>query len=536
MWATAALSGNRIRLGVGVGWCEEEFDQTGQDFSNRGKRLDEMIPALRALWQDGWVEYHGHYYDVPACQMNPAPTEPVPILGGGHSPLALRRAATLCDGWIAAGAYARPRGMDPSRQLEALARRAGATSRSSSTSRWPSGPTRTSTAVRGRRRDRHGLRPLDVRQPAPGSPDEILAARIGACEWFAEHIIAKLAVTGRAERDSEVQVAMKDMKIGLQLGYWGSGPPPDAAELVVRRPTASDTTRSGLRRPPGRTPSPRSPGGGPGHTDVRLGDHALPVVCPDADRHGHGRDDDGPPSGGRFILGLGVSGPAGGRGMVRPPSRSRWPVPASTSPSSARCWPAKAPVTNPGPHYPLPYPGGTGLGKPLKSIVHPLRADIPIILGAEGPKNVALAAEIADGWFPIFSLPGPWAFEAASWTRASPGPGPGARADDFEVLAFAPTVWATTSRRRPTLPSISALYIGGMGAKDMNFHFDVFCPMGFEEAATKIQDALSRRPQGEQPRRCPQPWSRTSPWWDCWLKSSVVTSRHGASPSPPRCS
>ena len=65
----------------------------------------------------------------------------------------------------------------------------------------------------------------------------------------------------------------------------------------------------------------------------------------------------------------------------------------------------KAPVTNDGPHYPLPYPGGTGLGKPLKPIVHPLRADIPIILGAEGPKNVALAAEIADGWFPIFFSP-----------------------------------------------------------------------------------------------------------------------------------
>ena len=65
----------------------------------------------------------------------------------------------------------------------------------------------------------------------------------------------------------------------------------------------------------------------------------------------------------------------------------------------------EAPVTNNGPHYPLPYPGGTGLGKPLKAIVHPLRNDIPIVLGAEGPKNVALAAEIADGWFPIFFSP-----------------------------------------------------------------------------------------------------------------------------------
>lgn len=101
----AVLSGDRVRLGVGVGWCREEFEQTGQDFATRGRRLDEMIVALRALWQGGWVEHHGPYYDVPACQMNPSPGRPVPILGGGHSPAALRRAATLCDGWIAAGAY-----------------------------------------------------------------------------------------------------------------------------------------------------------------------------------------------------------------------------------------------------------------------------------------------------------------------------------------------------------------------------------------------------------------------------------------------
>ncbi len=101
---TAVLSDNRVRLGVGVGWCEEEYLQTGQDFRTRGRRLDDMIPALRALWQGGWVEYHGTHYDVPACQMNPSPTRPVPILCGGDSEPALRRATTLCDGWINTGA------------------------------------------------------------------------------------------------------------------------------------------------------------------------------------------------------------------------------------------------------------------------------------------------------------------------------------------------------------------------------------------------------------------------------------------------
>ena len=102
---TAVLSDGRVNMGVGVGWCKEEFEATGQDFHTRGKRLDEMIPALRAIWSKGWVEYHGHFYDVPAMRMEPAPAAPIPIYGGGHSAPALRRAATLCDGWIAAGAY-----------------------------------------------------------------------------------------------------------------------------------------------------------------------------------------------------------------------------------------------------------------------------------------------------------------------------------------------------------------------------------------------------------------------------------------------
>ena len=119
---TAVLADNRLRLGVGVGWCKEEFEQTGQDFGSRGKRLDEMIVALRALWRGGWVEFHGDYYDVPACQMEPAPTEPIPIIGGGHSPVALRRTAALCDGWIAAGAYYRGRGVDPPRRVGRRAR------------------------------------------------------------------------------------------------------------------------------------------------------------------------------------------------------------------------------------------------------------------------------------------------------------------------------------------------------------------------------------------------------------------------------
>jgi probable F420-dependent oxidoreductase len=102
---SASIAGGRVHLGVGAGWCKEEFDATGQSFKDRGPRLDDMIPALRALWKGGWVEYHGPFYDVPAIQMNPSPPEPVPIYCGGHSAPALRRSAKLCDGWLAAQAY-----------------------------------------------------------------------------------------------------------------------------------------------------------------------------------------------------------------------------------------------------------------------------------------------------------------------------------------------------------------------------------------------------------------------------------------------
>jgi probable F420-dependent oxidoreductase len=96
----AVLSGGRVALGVAAGWCREEYDQTGQDFSTRGRRLDEMIPALRALWSGGMAEYHGEFFDFGPLQMAPAPPAPVPVWIGGDSDAALRRAAQSGDGWV----------------------------------------------------------------------------------------------------------------------------------------------------------------------------------------------------------------------------------------------------------------------------------------------------------------------------------------------------------------------------------------------------------------------------------------------------
>ena len=95
----AVLSGNRVALGVGMGWCEEEFDLAEQPFRKRGKRADEMLQVLDELWAGGWVEHHGEFYDIPRFEMSPTPSEPVPVYVGGMSDAALRRAARH-DGWI----------------------------------------------------------------------------------------------------------------------------------------------------------------------------------------------------------------------------------------------------------------------------------------------------------------------------------------------------------------------------------------------------------------------------------------------------
>jgi probable F420-dependent oxidoreductase len=95
----AVLSGNRVDLGIGMGWMEEEFDAMGVPFAQRGKRADEMIEVLHLLWSGKVVEHHGRFFDVPALEMLPAPTEPVRIAVGGTSEAALRRAARN-DGWV----------------------------------------------------------------------------------------------------------------------------------------------------------------------------------------------------------------------------------------------------------------------------------------------------------------------------------------------------------------------------------------------------------------------------------------------------
>jgi len=200
-------------------------------------------------------------------------------------------------------------------------------------------------------------------------------------------------------------------------------------------------------------------------------------------------------SGGRFMLGLGMSGPQVVEGWHGAPygkilGRTREYVSILRG-----IFARQAPLEHQGQYYTIPYagPDATGLGKPLKSILHG-RADIPIYIAAIGPKNTALAAEIADGWIPTL-------FSAVNWkvfaphleegfAKAGGGKGGGMGGAAFDIcpsVTVAPgdDVAACRDQVKPRL----ALYIGGMGARGRNFYHDLACRYGYEEAAGKIQDA-----------------------------------------------
>jgi F420-dependent oxidoreductase-like protein len=187
-------------------------------------------------------------------------------------------------------------------------------------------------------------------------------------------------------------------------------------------------------------------------------------------------------SGGRLILGLGVSGPQVvegwyGRPSDKPLARTREYVEIIR-----RALRREGPLTNDGPLYPLPYrgEGSVGLGKPLKIMTHPLRSEIPIFLGAEGPKNVTQTAEIADGWLPLYYSPYRQEVYADQLAGAKPG---------FEITALA--MMSITDDVAAGLWPVRAMlgfYIGGMGAKGQNYHTKLMARMGYEEEAHRVQD------------------------------------------------
>src|SRR4051812_21413145 len=195
-------------------------------------------------------------------------------------------------------------------------------------------------------------------------------------------------------------------------------------------------------------------------------------------------------SGGRFILGLGVSGPQViegwyGQPFGKPLARTREYIAILRE-----IWAREGPVSFDGEYYTLPVRDGTGLGKPLKSSIRPVRSDIPVFLGAEGPKNIALAAEVCDGWLALFFSPHHESFYRDALAEGFAREGARRSFDDFEVCATVPIVIDDdVERAADAVRPMYALYFGGMGARNRNFHADVPRRMGYEDEVEKIQDA-----------------------------------------------
>jgi F420-dependent oxidoreductase-like protein len=313
------------------------------------------------------------------------------------------------------------------------------------------------------------------------------------------------------------------LKLGLMLGYWGANPD-DATETVLAAEDvgfdsvwtaeaygsdaftpltwyAARTSRinlgTGIVQLSARTPAAT----------------AMTAATLDA------------LSGGRLTLGLGVSGPQVVEGWYGVP----FPKPLERTTEYVdvlrSVW-RRDVVRKDGSHYPLPYPGGTGLGKPIKLTLHPVRDRIPVLLGAEGPKNVELATRIADGWLPIFYH----AERGASvYGEALAGAPDGFRICCPVTVVVNDDVAAAVEIVKWTL----AFYIGGMGAANMNFHLNVIGRMGFADEAAVVQKLFLDGDREAAMRAVPDdladgialcgPLDRIRERLDLWRKTPVTT-------------
>ncbi|SFW81545.1 LLM class F420-dependent oxidoreductase [Amycolatopsis australiensis] len=278
------------------------------------------------------------------------------------------------------------------------------------------------------------------------------------------------------------------MKLGFHVGYWGSGPTPGALEAVL---AAEELGFDSVWTAEAYGSDAFTPLAwyGASTSRIRLGTNIVQMAARTPTATAMSALTLDHLSGGRMVLGLGASGPQVVEGWYGQP----YPKPLARTREYVdivrQVIAREAPVTLDGQFFQLPLKGGTGLGKPLKPTVHPLRKEIPIHLAAEGPKNVALAAEIGDGWLPLFFSPKSNAFYQAALEEGFARPGARHTLETFEVPCSVPVivhddVEEAASWIKPSL----ALYIGGMGAKSVNFHHDVFARLGYEDVADKVQE------------------------------------------------
>jgi len=280
----------------------------------------------------------------------------------------------------------------------------------------------------------------------------------------------------------------RELRLGLTIGYWAGGPPPGAAESIIEAERLGFDSVWTAEAYGSDALMPLA-WWGAATERIKLGTSIVQISARTPAATAMAAMTLDHLSGGRLILGLGVSGPQVvegwyGQPFEKPLARMREYIGVLRD-----IWAREGPVTNDGPHYPLPIPGGTGLGKPLKASIRPLRSDIPIYLAAEGPKNIALAGELCDGWLALFYSPYHDGFYRDALGEGLSREGARRTTEDFEVAATVPLiitddVEAAADAVRP----MYALYFGGMGARGTNFHANVAIRMGYEAEVAKIQE------------------------------------------------
>jgi F420-dependent oxidoreductase-like protein len=279
-----------------------------------------------------------------------------------------------------------------------------------------------------------------------------------------------------------------ELRLGMNVGYWAGGPPAGAAEAVLEAERLGFDSLWTAEAYGSDALMPLA-WWGAATQKLKLGSAIVQISARTPAATAMAAMTLDHLSGGRLILGLGVSGPQVvegwyGQSFAKPLARTREYIGILRD-----IWARRGPVTSDGPYYPLPLPGGTGLGKPLKSSLRPLREDIPIYLAAEGPKNIALAGELCDGWLALFYSPQHDDFYRAALAEGLARPGARRSEQEFEVAATVPLIVADDiEQAADALRPMYALYFGGMGARNANFHADVAIRMGYEAEIATIQE------------------------------------------------
>jgi F420-dependent oxidoreductase-like protein len=277
-----------------------------------------------------------------------------------------------------------------------------------------------------------------------------------------------------------------ELKLGLNTGYWAGGPPPGVEDSIAEAERLGYDSIWTAEAYGSDCLTPLAWWGAKTEK-LKLGTAIVQMSARQPAATAMAAMTMDILSGGRFQLGLGVSGPQvveGWYGMpfAKPLARTREYIGILRD-----IWARKGPLVADGEHYKLPLPGGTGLAKPLKSSIHPLREDIPIYLGAEGPKNIAMCAELCDGWLAMLFAPAEQDVYKGYLAEGFAREGARRSAEDFQVNATVPLIVSEDiDAAADMLRPFYALYFGGMGAKGTNFHANVAIRMGYEAEVDEI--------------------------------------------------